>query len=153
MKTLSLIALTLTLSAIGCASEPTTASLTSDHPAHVDAKQAACCDKSATLATSATGPTTKTGKADPHAAHAGHAADADHSSHAASKADAPREKPIAYPLSVCLVADEDLNAMGKPYGFVHEGRQIMLCCKACEKEFKQNTAKYIKKFDDAVKAK
>lgn len=147
MKTISLFALTLSLSFLGCASEPGNASLTSDHPAHADAKQAACCSKSAPVTAAGTG------AVDPHAGHAGHAAATDHSSHAASKAEAPKEKPIAYPLTVCLVADEDLNAMGKPYGFVHEGRQIMLCCKACEKEFKQNTAKYIKKFDDAVKAK
>ncbi len=133
MKTLSLFVLTATLSTLGCAGEPTAASLTPDHPAHADAKSAA-------------GAGAEAGTVDPHAAH-------DHGSHATSKVEPPREKPIAYPLSVCLVADEDLNAMGKPYGFVHEGRQIMLCCKACEKEFKQNTAKYIKKFDDAVKAK
>lgn len=68
-------------------------------------------------------------------------------------ADGAKEKAVPYPLTVCLVGGEELGSMGKPYGFVHEGRQIMLCCKACEKEFKSDTAKFVKKFDDAVKAK
>jgi len=68
-------------------------------------------------------------------------------------ADATKEAVVPNPMTVCLVSGEDLGSMGKPFSFVHEGRQILLCCKSCEKEFKSDTAKFIKKFDDAVKAK
>ena len=60
---------------------------------------------------------------------------------------------IAYPLDTCLVADKKLGSMGKPHTFVHEGREIKFCCVGCDDEFKTNTAKYIKKFDDAVASK
>ena len=59
---------------------------------------------------------------------------------------------IPYPLETCLVADKKLGSMGKPHVFVHEGRQIKYCCIGCDDEFKANTAKYLKKFDDAVAA-
>ena len=59
---------------------------------------------------------------------------------------------IAYPLDTCLVADKKLGSMGKPHTFVHEGRQIKYCCIGCDDEFQANTAKYLKKFDDAVAA-
>ena len=57
-----------------------------------------------------------------------------------------------YPLETCLVADKKLGSMGKPHTFVHEGRQIKYCCIGCDDEFQANTAKYLKKFDDAVAA-
>ena len=60
---------------------------------------------------------------------------------------------IAFPLDTCLVADKKLGSMGKPHTFVHEGREIKFCCAGCDDEFKANTAKYIKKFDDAVASK
>ena len=59
---------------------------------------------------------------------------------------------IPYPLETCLVADKKLGSMGKPHTFVHEGRQIKYCCIGCDDEFQANTAKYLKKFDDAVAA-
>jgi hypothetical protein len=60
---------------------------------------------------------------------------------------------VAYPLETCLVADSKLGSMGKPHTFVHEGREIKFCCEGCNDDFKADTAKYIKKFDDAVAAK
>ena len=60
---------------------------------------------------------------------------------------------IAYPLETCLVGGDKLGSMGKPYTFVHEGREIKFCCEGCDEEFKADTAKYLKKFDDAVAAK
>ena len=60
---------------------------------------------------------------------------------------------VAYPLETCLVGDSKLGSMGKPHTFVHEGREIKFCCEGCNDDFKAGTAKYIKKFDDAVAAK
>ncbi|HOW66233.1 MAG TPA: hypothetical protein P5186_04630 [Candidatus Paceibacterota bacterium] len=66
---------------------------------------------------------------------------------AATKANPPKP----YPLETCAVTGEKLGGMGKPYVFTHEGREIKLCCKGCLKEFNKNTAKYIKKLEEAEK--
>ena len=64
------------------------------------------------------------------------------------------EKSKAYPLDKCVVSDEKLGEMGKPYAFKHEGREVQLCCKSCLKDFKKDPAKYIKKIEEAeAKAK
>ena len=62
------------------------------------------------------------------------------------------EKAKPYPLKKCLVSDEDLNSMGKPYVFTHEGREIKMCCKSCLKDFNKEPAKYIKKLEEAEKS-
>lgn len=69
---------------------------------------------------------------------------------AAATSEAVDPNVIAYPLDTCIVADKKLGSMGKPHVFVHEGRQFKYCCIGCDDEFKANTDKYIKKFDDAV---
>ncbi len=57
-------------------------------------------------------------------------------------------KPKPYPLQTCIVSDEKLDGHGKPYVFTHEGQEIKLCCKPCLKDFKKDTAKYLKKISD-----
>src|SRR5437867_3406585 len=69
-----------------------------------------------------------------------------------AEADKKAGKPKPYPLSKCVVSDEKLGGdMGDPYVFTHEGREIKLCCKSCLKDFKKDTAKYIKKIEEAEK--
>jgi len=68
-----------------------------------------------------------------------------------SKADKPAAKAKPYTLKVCPVADEKLGEMGDPYVFIHEGREIKLCCKGCLKDFNKDSAKYIKKIEAAEK--
>ena len=59
-----------------------------------------------------------------------------------------------YPLDKCVVSDEKLGEMGKPYVFKQDGREVQLCCKSCLKDFKKDPAKYMKKIDEAeAKAK
>lgn len=59
-----------------------------------------------------------------------------------------------YPLDKCVVSDEKLGEMGKPYVFKQDGREVQLCCKSCLKDFKKDPAKYMKKLDEAeAKAK
>ena len=70
-----------------------------------------------------------------------------------SKPDKKDEKSKPYPLKTCVVSDEKLGEMGDPYVFTHEGREIKLCCKSCLKDFKKDTAKYVKKIEAAEKAK
>lgn len=62
------------------------------------------------------------------------------------------EKKVAkkeYPLDKCIVSDEKLGEMGKPFVFTYEGQEIKLCCKSCQKDFKKDPAKYLKKLKDA----
>ena len=75
-------------------------------------------------------------------------------SQAAEKADKSGKsdaKPKPYTLKTCPVSDEKLGDMGDPYVFTHEGREIKMCCKSCLKDFKKDTAKYIKKLEEAEK--
>jgi YHS domain-containing protein len=58
-------------------------------------------------------------------------------------------KPKPYTLKTCPVSGEKLGEMGKAFVFVHEGREIKLCCKDCLKDFKKDPAKYIKKIEEA----
>jgi hypothetical protein len=72
---------------------------------------------------------------------------------AALAADKKDSKPKPYPLKTCIVSDEDLASMGDPYVFTHEGQEIKLCCKPCQKDFKKDPAKYLKKLEKADKKK
>ena len=65
--------------------------------------------------------------------------------HAADKKTRP------YPLTTCVTDGEKLGSMGDPYVFTHAGREIKLCCKGCEGDFKKNSAKYLKQLDEAEK--
>lgn len=77
--------------------------------------------------------------------HSGHKHDAP----AASPAADPNAKP--YPLKTCLVSGEELGKMGKPSRIVHEGQEILFCCGGCEKDFRKDTAKFMKKIEEAPK--
>jgi YHS domain-containing protein len=64
------------------------------------------------------------------------------------------EKLKPYTLKTCLVTDEKLGEMGKPYVYEYKGREIKFCCKGCLKDFNKNPEKYIKKLEEAeAKAK
>jgi len=64
------------------------------------------------------------------------------------KAKAAKAKP--YPLDKCLVSDEKFEGSGmEAHEFVHEGQTIKLCCKSCLKDFKKDTAAYLKKLPKA----
>lgn len=67
--------------------------------------------------------------------------------------DKPKAKAKAYPLDKCLVTDEKFEGSGmEAYEFVHEGQTIKLCCKSCLKDFKKDTATYLKKLAKAPKS-
>ena len=68
-------------------------------------------------------------------------------SFAADKKDPPKP----YPLKVCVVSDEKLGEMGKPFVFEYKGQEMKLCCKSCKKDFDKDPAKYIKKMNEAEK--
>ena len=62
-----------------------------------------------------------------------------------------------YPLDKCVVSDEKLGEMGKPFVMEYKGQEIKLCCKSCLKDFNKSPAKYVKKIEQeeakAAKAK
>ena len=73
---------------------------------------------------------------------------------AADKTDKKDAKAKPYPLDTCIVSDEKLGGeMGEPYVFTHEGQEIKLCCKPCQKDFTKNPKKYLKKLEKADKKK
>ena len=69
------------------------------------------------------------------------------------KGDKKEAKAKAYPLDTCIVSDEKLGSMGDPYVFTHEGQEIKLCCKSCQKDFNKNPKKYLKKIEKTDKKK
>lgn len=63
-----------------------------------------------------------------------------------------KEKPVKpYPMEVCAVSGEKLGGMGEPFVFEHEGQQIKLCCKDCQKEFTKDPKKVMAKVEEAAK--
>ena len=64
-----------------------------------------------------------------------------------------KEAAKPYALDKCIVTDEKLGEMDKPYVFTQDGQEVKLCCKNCLKDFKKDTAKYMKKIKDAEVAK
>lgn len=66
---------------------------------------------------------------------------------------ADSKAPKPYPLKTCVVTDEEINDKGnmKPHTFVHEGREVKLCCKSCLKDFKKDPKKYMAKIEAAEK--
>jgi|GEM_PF-144414 hypothetical protein len=69
-------------------------------------------------------------------------------------AESKADKPKPYPLQTCVVSGEKLGGdMGKPHVFTYQDREIKLCCQGCLKTFNKEPAKYIKKLEEAEKAK
>ncbi|MGC1478897.1 MAG: hypothetical protein WA771_00210, partial [Chthoniobacterales bacterium] len=54
-----------------------------------------------------------------------------------------------YPLTTCIVSEEALDSMGKPYVFTYEGQEVQLCCKDCKKKFDKDPETYMKKLEAA----
>jgi hypothetical protein len=50
-----------------------------------------------------------------------------------------------YPLTTCVVTDNDLGSMGDEQRIVYQGQEIKFCCKPCEAKFLKNPAKYLAK--------
>lgn len=62
-----------------------------------------------------------------------------------------KAEPKPYTLKTCVVSDEKLGEMGKPFVFEYKGQEIKLCCKSCKKDFDKEPAKFIKKMEEAEK--
>lgn len=65
---------------------------------------------------------------------------------AAEKKSSPTAaKPKPYPLTTCLVTDNDLGSMGEETTLIYEGQTLKFCCKPCEAKFLKNPEKYLVK--------
>ncbi len=68
--------------------------------------------------------------------------------------DASKSKVKPYILDTCAVCGMKLSDMGKPCTFVYKDREIKVCDKDEEADFKKEPAKYLKKIEVAeAKAK
>jgi YHS domain-containing protein len=56
-----------------------------------------------------------------------------------------------YKLDKCIVTDEKLGEMGKPFVFEYKGQEVKLCCKSCKKDFDKEPEKFMKKLEGAEK--
>jgi YHS domain-containing protein len=71
---------------------------------------------------------------------------------AANAAEAKKPKAVKpYPMDTCVVSGEKLGGMGEPVSFDYEGREIILCCKSCRKDFDKEPKKFVAKVDEAAK--
>ena len=53
-----------------------------------------------------------------------------------------------YPLKTCLVTDEELTSMGKPFVKVWNGTTIKLCCEGCMEDFEKEPKKFLAKLEN-----
>ena len=59
--------------------------------------------------------------------------------------------PKTYPLKSCPVSGEEYGSGGMtPHKVTHEGTEVWLCCKSCEKKFAKDPAKYTQPVKDAA---
>ena len=91
---------------------------------------------------------------DTGAEHVGHG---DHANHGQADPQASTEGaelehyiPAGYPLQTCVVGGGRLGSMGQPVAHVHEGREVMFCCAACEPRFDADPDRYLSMIDHAV---
>ena len=56
-----------------------------------------------------------------------------------------------YPLKTCLVTDEGLTSMGKPYVHVWKGTTVKFCCEGCLEDFEKEPEKYLAKLETTNK--
>ena len=58
--------------------------------------------------------------------------------------------PKDYPLTKCPISGEEFGHGGMtPFKVSHEGTDVWLCCKSCQKKFDKDPAKYAKAVKDA----
>lgn len=58
---------------------------------------------------------------------------------------ADKSKTTKYPLTTCIVTDNDLESMGGSITKVYDGQEVKFCCKPCIKKFERNKDRYLAK--------
>lgn len=58
-----------------------------------------------------------------------------------------------YPLTKCVVSNEDLGPKGEYIRFIYKGQEMKVCCKPCMKKFKKDPKKHLKTLAEEVRKK
>ena len=53
--------------------------------------------------------------------------------------------PTPYPLTTCLVTGEPLDSKNDARTLIHDGREVKVCCAACQMSFKMKPGSYMSK--------
>ena len=62
--------------------------------------------------------------------------------------------PKDYPLKTCVISGEELGSGGMtPFKMTHQGTDVWLCCKHCDKKFLKDPAKFAQQVRDAAAKK
>lgn len=67
-----------------------------------------------------------------------------------AKSSNSRTKP--YPLTTCIVTENDLNSMGGAITRVYEGQEVKFCCRPCIRKFEANPSRYLARLPSATKS-
>ena len=85
----------------------------------------------------------------------------DEGAHPHTSSHSPATRPLSeslsqgfddYPLTICVVSGEPLDAMGEAFVIRHEGREVRFCCKSCVAKFKDDPPKYLAMLARAAKS-
>jgi YHS domain-containing protein len=79
----------------------------------------------------------------------GHAAE-DQEIEAALAELSPEDRALAERQKICPVGGEPLGSMGTPIKLTVEGREVFICCAACEDALREDPETYLSKLDENV---
>jgi len=57
----------------------------------------------------------------------------------------PKSNIAPYPLTDCLVTDNELGSMGDPVTIIYRGQEVKFCCEPCVEEFQAEPGKFLAK--------
>lgn len=57
-----------------------------------------------------------------------------------------------YPLTTCIVTENDLESMGGAVRKVYDGQEVKFCCRPCIKKFEKNPEKYLPRLEKPAPA-
>lgn len=64
--------------------------------------------------------------------------------------DEDEDKKKEYPLTVCVVSDQELGSMGEPVERTIDERQVLFCCAGCVRAFERDREKHHEKMDKMI---
>jgi len=67
-----------------------------------------------------------------------------------AKPSSSRTKP--YPLTTCIVTENDLNSMGGAITRVYDGQEVKFCCRPCIRKFEANPPRYLARLPNETKS-
>jgi YHS domain-containing protein len=65
-------------------------------------------------------------------------------------ADSSKHKTKEYPLTTCIVTENDLESMGGSLTKVYNGQEVKFCCRPCIRKFEKSPEKYLERMREAA---